>query len=261
MLRAVALIEFRSVKKAFGPKVVYEDLNLDIVKGESITIIGGSGMGKSVMLKLLIGLLEADAGSIKFDETEVVGADLRSLNKVRSRIGMLFQGAALFDSLSVRENVAYGLREHLHMTEEEMGRRVHESLAAVGLPGIEAMWPADLSGGMKKRVGLARAIAVHPEVLLYDEPTTGLDPINTTRINNLILKLKRELMVTSVVVTHDMKSAFAVSDRIAMIHAGRVIFQGTPDEIRRASDPNVRDFIEGNAPPEDDTETLLRTGG
>lgn len=260
-VRAVALIEFRGVRKAFGPKLVYEELDLDILQGESITIIGGSGMGKSVMLKLLIGLLPADAGSIRFDGIEVVGADPKTLGKVRSRIGMLFQGAALFDSLSVRENVAYGLREHLHMSEDQMLERVQQSLSSVGLPGIEDMWPADLSGGMKKRVGLARAIAVRPEVLLYDEPTTGLDPINTTRINNLILKLKHELMVTSVVVTHDMRSAFTVSDRIAMIHRGRVIFQGTPDEIRTASDPNVRDFIEGNAPPEDDTETLLRTGG
>jgi phospholipid/cholesterol/gamma-HCH transport system ATP-binding protein len=257
----VALIEFRDVRKAFGPKVVYEDLNLDIRSGESLTIIGGSGMGKSVMLKMLMGLLPVDEGSIRFDGQEVVGMPLRQISEVRRRVGMLFQGSALFDSLTVRENVAYGLREHLHMSEAEMDARVHESLSAVGLPGIEDMWPADLSGGMKKRVGLARAIAVHPEVLLYDEPTTGLDPINTTRINRLILKLKDSLKVTSVVVTHDMASAFAVSDRIAMIHGGRVIFSGTPDEIRNSQDPHVRDFIEGNAPLQEDTETLLRVGG
>jgi len=257
----VALIEFRGVKKAFGPKVVYEDLSLDIHAGESLTIIGGSGMGKSVMLKMLMGLLPVDEGSIRFDGQDVVDMPLRAISEVRRRIGMLFQGSALFDSLSVRENVAYGLREHLHMSEEEIDARVHESLAAVGLPGVEAMWPADLSGGMKKRVGLARAIAVHPEVLLYDEPTTGLDPINTTRINRLILKLKDTLKVTSVVVTHDMQSAFAVSDRIAMIHGGCVIFSGSPDAIRESEDPRVRDFIEGNAPLSDDTETLLRVGG
>ncbi len=257
----MALIEFRGVKKAFGEKVVYESLDLDIVTGESITIIGGSGMGKSVMLKLLIGLLPADAGSIRFDGAEIVGLSGDPLSQVRRRIGMLFQGSALFDSLSVRENVAYGLREHLHMTESAIDERVAESLAAVGLPGIESMWPADLSGGMKKRVGLARAIAVRPEVLLYDEPTTGLDPINTTRINRLILQLKHALKVTSVVVTHDMHSAFTVSDRIAMIHTGHVIFQGTPDELRASTDARVRDFIEGNAPKDDDTETLLRFGG
>jgi len=258
---ALALIEFRHVRKAFGRKVVYEDLNLDIHRGESLTIIGGSGMGKSVMLKMLIGLLPVDAGSIRFDGTEVLGLAEGKLSAVRRRIGMLFQGSALFDSLSVRENVAYGLREHLHMSESQIGERVAESLHVVGLPGIEQMWPADLSGGMKKRVGLARAIAVKPEVLLYDEPTTGLDPINTTRINRLILDLKRTLEVTSVVVTHDMHSAYAVSDRLAMIHQGHVIFAGTPEEIRESGNPNVRDFIEGNAPDEDDPETLLRYGG
>jgi len=255
----VALIEFRGVQKAFGPKRVYRDLSLDIHAGESITIIGGSGQGKSVMLKLLIGLLGADAGSIKFDSTEVVGLAEKRLAEVRRRIGMLFQGAALFDSLSVRENIAYGLREHLQMTEMEIDTRVSDSLAAVGLPGVESMRPSDLSGGMKKRVGLARAIAVRPEVLLYDEPTTGLDPINTTRINRLILHLKRTLNVTSIVVTHDMQSAFMVSDRIAMIHDGSVIFTGSPDEVRKAHDPRVRDFIEGSAPLEEDTATLLRS--
>lgn len=257
----MALIEFRGVRKSFGTKVVYESLDLDIHAGESLTIIGGSGQGKSVMLKLLIGLLDVDGGSIKFDGQELVGLKERDLVGVRRRIGMLFQGAALFDSLSVRENVAYGLREHLRMTEREIDERVAESLAAVGLPGIEHMWPADLSGGMKKRVGLARAIAVRPEVLLYDEPTTGLDPINTTRINNLILDLKKRLDVTSVVVTHDMQSAFAISDRIAMIHEGHRIFSGTPDEIRRSDVPEVRNFIQGTAPAKDSIDTLMRYGG
>jgi len=257
----VALIEFRGVRKAFGPKRVFVDLNLDIYEGESITIIGGSGMGKSVLLKLLIGLLDTDGGSILFDGEQIVDASPATLTKVRRRIGMLFQGAALFDSLSVAENVAYGLREHLQMNEKAIAERVHESLDSVGLPGIETMWPADLSGGMKKRVGLARAIAVRPQVLLYDEPTTGLDPINVTRINRLILNLKEELQVTSIVVTHDMQSAFITSDRLAMIDDGHVIFQGTPDEIRRTEDRRVRDFIEGNADEVLDTETLLRRGG
>lgn len=253
----MALIEFRGVRKAFGPKKVYEDLTLDIEKGESITIIGGSGQGKSVMLKLLVGLLRTDGGSIQFDGEEVSTKSERAYADVRRRIGMLFQGAALFDSLDVRENVAYGLREHFRLTEGEIDKKVAWALAAVGLSGIEQQFPADLSGGMKKRVGLARAIAVEPEVLLYDEPTTGLDPINTTRINNLILHLKDSLHVTSVVVTHDMHSAFAISDRIAMIHQGRVIFTGTPDEVRAAQDPNVRAFIEGKAPEVDEEYEAL----
>lgn len=257
----MALIEFRGVKKAFGPKVIYRDLNLDIHQNESLTIIGGSGMGKSVMLKLLIGLLKTDGGTIHFDGRNIVEMNNEELTQTRRRIGMLFQGAALFDSLTVAENVSYGLREHLKMSEDEMAQRVSESLTQVGLPGIEGMWPADLSGGMKKRVGLARAIAVRPEVLLYDEPTTGLDPINTTRINNLILDLKKKLNVTSIVVTHDMGSAFKVSDRIAMIDRGEVIFTGTPDDVRTTTDPRVRDFVEGNAPDDDKTEELLRYGG
>lgn len=173
---------------------------------------------------------------------------------------MLFQGAALFDSFNVRENIAYGLREHLKMSEREIDERVAEALGYVNLPGIEHMWPADLSGGMKKRVGLARAIAIRPEVLLYDEPTTGLDPINVTRINRLILHLKKTLNVTSVVVTHDMESAFTVSDRIAMIHQGRVIFSGTPDETRNSQEPRVRGFIDGDAPEEEDALTLQNAG-
>lgn len=257
----MALIEFRGVQKAFGPKVIYKDLNLDIEQNESLTIIGGSGMGKSVMLKLLIGLLKVDGGTIEFDGKNIVDMTKAELTQTRRRIGMLFQGAALFDSLTVAENVSYGLREHLEMSEEEMAQRVSESLTQVGLPGIETMWPADLSGGMKKRVGLARAIAVRPEVLLYDEPTTGLDPVNTTRINRLILELKEKLNVTSIVVTHDMGSAFTVSDRIAMIDRGEVIFTGTPDDVRNTSDRRVRDFVQGNAPDDDSAEELLRYGG
>lgn len=260
-IKNAALVEFRGVKKAFGPKTVYRDLNLDIIRGESLTVIGGSGSGKSVMLKLLIGLLRVDGGEVRFDGEDITHLSENALVKVRQRVGMLFQGAALFDSLSVRENVAYGLREHLHMTESEVAERVAEALRYVGLPGIESMAPSDLSGGMKKRVGLARAIAIRPELLLYDEPTTGLDPINTTRINLLILHLKRSLNVTSVVVTHDLRSAFMVSDRIAMIESGRVIFSGTPTEIQQHDDPRVRNFIEGNAPKDEDTASLLRSAG
>ena len=257
----MALIEFRGVKKAFGPKVVYRDLSLDIHRGESLTIIGGSGQGKSVMLKMLIGLLKPDEGSIRFEGEEITTLPEKRYARIRKHIGMVFQGAALFDSLTVRENVAYGLREHGRPTEEEVDRAVHEALTYVGLPGIEQMWPSDLSGGMKKRVGLARTIALKPDVVLYDEPTTGLDPINTTRINKLMLKLKRTLNITSVAVTHDMSSAFTISDRIVMIRDGGVVYSGTPDEIRAARDPYVRDFIEGNAPQDEDTQTLLRSAG
>ena len=260
-LGRVALIEFRGVQKAFGPKVIYRNLSLEVHRGESLTIIGGSGQGKSVMLKMLIGLLGVDGGEIHFDGQTISSLSEKEMPPIRRRIGMLFQHAALFDSLTVRENVAYGLREHLQLSEDEIDQRVAESLSYVGLPGIEKMWPADLSGGMKKRVGLARAVAVRPEVLLYDEPTTGLDPINTTRINRLIMRLQKTLNITSVVVTHDMHSAFTISDRIVMIHAGEVVYAGTPDEIRQAPHPQVRAFIEGDAPEEEDVETLLRSAG
>jgi len=257
----VALIEFRNVRKAFGSKVVYEDLNLDVHAGESLTIIGGSGMGKSVALKLLIGLLRIDAGTITFDGQRIDGLHEREYALVRRRIGMLFQGAALFDSLSVYDNVAYGLREHYKMAESEIGERVRSALSDVGLPDVQEMMPAALSGGMRKRVALARAIALSPEVLLYDEPTTGLDPVSTERVNTLITETKKLHKVTSIVVTHDMPSALEISDRIAMVHKGYMIFTGTPDEIRRSEDPRVRDFIEGNAPQDDDVATLLRYGG
>ncbi len=255
------LIRFRNIKKAFGPKVVCRDINLDIFRGESLTIIGGSGQGKSVTLKMLIGLLEADSGSITFDGEEITTKKERDMAPVRRRIGMLFQHSALFDSLNVRENVAYGLREHGAPTEAEVDQIVAEALQYVNLKGIEKMYPSDLSGGMKKRVGLARAIAVKPEVLLYDEPTTGLDPINTARINRLILHLKRTLNVTSVVVTHDMPSAFQISDRMAMVHDGRVIFAGTPEAIKHEQDPQIHNFIHGTAPDDEDTQTLLRVSG
>ncbi|APR74832.1 Methionine ABC transporter ATP-binding protein [Minicystis rosea] len=254
------LIRFRNVRKAFGEKVIYKKLDLDIYPGETITIMGGSGVGKSVMLKLLIRLLEADSGTITFHGEDVTKMGERQIAVVRQRIAMLFQGAALFDSISVGENVAYGLHEHYRtqMTEKQIQERVNWALSLVGLPGIEGMRPADLSGGMKKRVGLARAIATQPEVLLYDEPTTGLDPINTARINHLINGLKAALKVTSIVVTHDMGSAFTISDRMAMVYRGEIILQGTPDQFKASRDPRVHDFIEGTAPVNEDVETLLK---
>jgi phospholipid/cholesterol/gamma-HCH transport system ATP-binding protein len=254
-----ALIQFRGIKKAFGPKVVYSGLDLDVFAGESLTIIGGSGVGKSVMLKLLIGLLKPDGGSIRFHDEEITKMSGSELGLVRQRIGMLFQGSALFDSISVGANVAYGLNEHFYkkMSLAEIADRVAWALGLVGLPGIEEMRPADLSGGMKKRVGLARAIAIQPEVILYDEPTTGLDPINTTRINHLITGLKRTLNITSIVVTHDMASAFTISDRLAMVHRGRIIASGTAEEFKNIKLERVADFIHGRAPVNEDVATLL----
>jgi phospholipid/cholesterol/gamma-HCH transport system ATP-binding protein len=252
-------IRFQHVKKAFGPKVIFSDLTLDLRRGETITIMGGSGSGKSVCLKMLIGLLRADAGEILFDDRDVVKMDDEELTDVRRRIAYLFQGAALFDSLTVGENVAYGLREQFwnKMTEEEILARVEQSLGLVGLPGIQPMRPSDLSGGMKKRVGLARTLALQPEVILYDEPTTGLDPINTARINHLIMGIQRALKLTSVVVTHDMGTAFTVSDRLAMIGRGRILLVGSKEDFRNTTNPAVRDFIQGHAPETEDVAALL----
>lgn len=254
-------IKFTNVYKAFEQKSVFSGLNLCIQRGEALTIVGGSGVGKSVMLKMLIGLLKPDRGSIIFDGLEVTKMGEMELGRVRQHIAMLFQSGALFDSLTVGANVAYGLNEHFYrtMSKKDINERVASSLAAVGLPGVEAMWPADLSGGMRKRVSLARAISVRPEVLLYDEPTTGLDPINTARINSLIMGLQKALNVTSVVVTHDMKSAFAISDRIAMVHGGRVISEGTVEDFKNCTDPRVMDFVHGQAPNDEDVETLLNS--
>jgi phospholipid/cholesterol/gamma-HCH transport system ATP-binding protein len=253
------LILFQRVIKAFGQKVVYNGLNLDIQRGEVLTIVGGSGVGKSVMLKMLIGLLKADRGTILFDGDDVTKMHEDQLAIVRQRIAMLFQSGALFDSLSVGENVAYGLEEHFgsRMSRDEMVERVDWALSLVDLPGIEEMRPSDLSGGMRKRVALARAIAVRPEVLLYDEPTTGLDPINTARVNHLIMGLQEKLKITSIVVTHDMKSAFQISDRLAMVYGGRVICHGSVDEFRATKDQRVTDFIEGLAPVKESVEELL----
>jgi phospholipid/cholesterol/gamma-HCH transport system ATP-binding protein len=253
------IIRFSHVKKRFGPKIIFTDLCLELRRGETTTILGASGSGKSVMLKILIGLLPMDAGSIEFDGEDISHIGSREYAEVRRRIAYLFQGAALFDSFSVGENVAYGLREQYWktMTEPEIQMRVAQSLELVGLPGIQDMRPSDLSGGMKKRVGLARTLALHPQVILYDEPTTGLDPINTARINHLILGIQRALKITSVVVTHDMGTAFGVSNRIAMLGKGKVIAFAPKDEFRKTSDPYVRDFIEGRAPESEDVDSLL----
>ncbi|HLL05695.1 MAG TPA: ABC transporter ATP-binding protein [Myxococcaceae bacterium] len=239
------LIRFEHLKKSFGPKRVYDDLDLSVRAGETLVVIGGSGTGKSVLLKCLIGLLYPDAGRILFQGQDVTRFHEEDFVAVRRRVAMVFQGAALFDSLTVGENVAYPLREHFpELSPEERSRRVAEKLSWVNLPGIEGMMPSDLSGGMRKRVGLARAIATDPEIILWDEPTTGLDPVTTENINAMINSMKQRLGCTSIVVTHDMMSAFAVADRIAMLANRRIVQVGTPDEMRRSTVPEVRAFLD-----------------
>jgi phospholipid/cholesterol/gamma-HCH transport system ATP-binding protein len=242
----MSFIEFIGLEKAFGEKKIYKGVNLKIEKGETLTVLGGSGTGKTVMLKMLLGLMAPDAGRILFEGKDVVTMNDEEILGVRRRVGMLFQGGALFDSLSVKENVAYPVREHFDHPEDEISRIVAEKLELVGLPGIEDMEPSDLSGGMKKRVALARAIATSPEVILYDEPTTGLDPTNTRRIDNLISDLQSKLQVTSIVVTHDIQSAFIISDRLALLYEGKIKFVGTKSEVKHADDPVVQGFIKGD---------------
>lgn len=243
------LIRVEHLYKSFGSKRVFEDLDLSVIEGEILTVMGGSGMGKSVLLKCLIGLLYPEAGRIIFESQDLTELDESDFLCIRRRISMVFQGAALFDSLTVGENVAYPLREHFpQMSEEEIAQRVAQKLKLVNLPGIEAMHPADLSGGMRKRVGLARAIAVDPEVILWDEPTTGLDPISAHAIDLLIVSMKRKLGCTSVVVTHDLDSAFTVSDRIAMIAKRKIVQVGSVDQMRSSSIAEVRSFFDARRP-------------
>ncbi len=244
-MSAEPIIRFIGVKKRFGPKVIFDDATLDVFPGETLTILGGSGTGKSVLIKTLIGLLRADGGQILAFGQDVTKMGERDLLGVRKRIAMLFQSGALFDSLTVEQNIKYGLREHHWGTEKQMEARVEEVLDMVGMPGSQKLKPAQLSGGMRKRVGLARAIAIQPEVILYDEPTTGLDPVNVRRINGLILSLQKKLGVTSIVVTHDMDSCFTVSDRIAMLYDRHIAFTGTAEETQNCDIRYVREFIAG----------------
>ncbi len=239
------IIRFNNVTKAFGPNVIYENLSMDVRRGETLTIIGGSGVGKSVSMKLLIGLLYPEAGSITAFGEEVTTMNEPQLIKLRSRIAMLFQGAALFDSMTVEDNIKYPLVEHGWGTPGEMDKRVAEVLEMVDMPGIQKLRPAELSGGMKKRVGLARAIAIEPEVILYDEPTTGLDPVNVRRINGLILSLQERIGVTSLVVTHDMDTVFTITNRLALVYQRKIAFIGTPEEARNHDLRYLREFIQG----------------
>jgi phospholipid/cholesterol/gamma-HCH transport system ATP-binding protein len=245
------MIEVRDLTKRFGPQTVLDGVGFRIETGESVVIIGRSGGGKSVLLKHLIGLLKPDAGQVLIDGENIVPMDERELLRVRGKFGMLFQGAALFDSMTVAENVGFALWRNRKMPAEETQRRVAAALELVDLPGTENMKPAELSGGMKKRVGLARAIVYQPEIVLYDEPTTGLDPIVADSIDQLILRVRDQFKVTSVVVTHDMRSARRVGHRILMLHEKRIYATGTPDEIFRSEDLLLRRFIEGVSDPKE----------
>jgi len=240
-------IECRNVWKSFDRKSVLRGLNLKINPGETVVVIGQSGTGKSVLLKNIVGLMHPDSGNVLIDGIDITKLSRNKLFELRMRFGMVFQGSALFDSYTVEENVGLALREHTDLPDEEVKRIAEEKLHMVGLDGIGDRHPAELSGGMKKRVGFARAIAMDPKCVLYDEPTTGLDPINSDVINNLIMKLSDELHITSVVVTHDLQSAYKVGDRIVMLYDGKVLFEGTPDEVRNTDQPIVRQFIEGRA--------------
>jgi len=236
-----------SVSKRLGRAQVLRGVTLNVAAGESVVIIGRSGTGKSVLLKHVVGLMEPDQGTVRVEGIDVPSLRGKDLLTLRKRMGMLFQGGALFDSLSVGDNVGLPLREHTNVGEAQVGLVVKEKLHLVGLEGVEDMRPSTLSGGMKKRAALARALALNPEIMLYDEPTTGLDPITSDLINRLIRKLQERLKITSIAVTHDMRSAYHIADRIAMLHEGRIHAIGTPAEIQASTDPAVRQFIEGSA--------------
>lgn len=241
------MIEIKDLHKELGGKQVLKGVNLTIKDGETLVIIGRSGCGKSVLLKHIMALMEPDSGQVLIDGKDMFSLSSAEQDAVRLRIGMVFQGAALFDSLNVQENVGYSLYEHTKQPEKQIAATVSEKLHMVGLGGIEEVMPADLSGGMRKRVGLARAICNEPKIVLYDEPTTGLDPINSDVINDLILRMQEKLKVTSIVVTHDMTSAYKVGNRIAMLYNGKIIGTGTPDQIRNTTDPVIKQFITGSA--------------
>jgi phospholipid/cholesterol/gamma-HCH transport system ATP-binding protein len=243
-----AKIALRDLSKRFDGKVVLDGLDLEVATGESMVVIGGSGVGKSVMLKCILGLLKPDKGSIKIDGTETVGLKGAARDKILRKFGMLFQGSALFDSLSVWENVAFGLIEGSNMPRQQAKTIAIDKLAQVGLgPEIGELGPAELSGGMKKRVALARAIATEPEIIFFDEPTTGLDPIMGDVINDLIIRCVRRLGATALSITHDMASARKIADRIAMLYKGKIIWCGRADEIDRSNNPHVDQFINGRA--------------
>jgi phospholipid/cholesterol/gamma-HCH transport system ATP-binding protein len=252
------LLELAGIEKAFGANRVLRGVDLVVERGRVLTILGGSGSGKSVLLKHMIGLLEADAGTLWFEGIDATHHSEKDWIELRKQVGYVFQGAALFDSLSVYENIAYPLREHERWPEARIAQRVADCLEAVGLPGVEALMPAELSGGMRKRVGVARAIALEPRAILYDEPTTGLDPANSRRIGALIRELQARLHVTSVVVTHDVQLCRGVSDRVALLADGVMVEQGTSDELEQGALAAVTAFLDGSDDPAGGT---VRGGG
>ncbi len=240
------IIELRDVHTAFNGQKVHSGINLCIKEGEVMSLIGSSGVGKSVLLKELIGILKPDKGEIIVMGRNIVPLKEEELIKIRRNIGILFQGSALFDSLTVYENIAYPLREHAKLKEKEIEEKVREKLSLVGLEGVEKKLPDELSGGMKKRVGLARAIAVEPKIILYDEPTTGIDPINADKINELILDLQNKLGTTTIVVTHDLHCVKKITNRLAMLSEGKIITEGTWDDLENSEIKVIRDFIAGS---------------
>ena len=248
------MLKIRQLKIAFGDKIVLNDLDLDVYEGETLAIIGPSGTGKSTIIKVLTGLLAPTSGSVIIDGQETKDYDEGQWDALRSRMGVVFQYSALFDFLSVGENVAFGLRRHFQLSEEEIQRRVGILLELVGMPGTQNMLPAELSGGMKKRVALSRALAMEPRLVLYDEPTSGLDPVMTMTISRLIRKTQQQLGLTSILVTHDMDSAYYAADRIAMLDKGKIVQIGTPEEIKQSSNPVVHAFVNGLERKEEDVD-------
>ena len=255
------MIKWVDVYKSFGEKKVLQGFTLDVAEGETMVIIGYSGSGKSVAIKHVVGLLEPDAGTVVVDGKDVPSLSRRELYNLRGSIGYVFQFAALFDSLTIGENVAMGLRKQGTLTAAEIAHRVQESLELVDLPNVQDRYPAELSGGMRKRVGIARAVALRPKYILYDEPTTGLDPVTSAVIDQLMIRMRDRLGVTSVVITHDMRSAYTVGTRIAMLYEGRVRQVGTVQEIQHTTDPVVRQFIEGRPTIEEEEPVGSGTGG
>jgi phospholipid/cholesterol/gamma-HCH transport system ATP-binding protein len=241
------MISLQHLNKAFGGKEVLRDLSIDVDRGESLVIVGGSGTGKSVTLKHIIGLLKPDSGHVIVGGEDMTEMKPFELNRFRRRFGMAFQEGALFDSMSVFENIAFPLRRHTDMTEEDIRARVEECLEQVHLHGVEGKRPSELSGGMRRRVGFARAISLKPEILLFDEPTTGLDPVISDVVADLIVEMDRTLNTTTVTITHDMKVAFKIADSVAMLFDGHIVERGTPEEFQRSTNPIVQQFIEGRA--------------
>lgn len=248
-LRHDALIDVVEVSKSFGDNAVLRGVSLHVERGCITTIIGGSGSGKSVLVKHIIGLLKPDSGQVLFEGQDIVPMGARELRDIRRNFGMLFQHSALFDSMTVEENIAFPLQEHTRKTPREIRSIVREKLDLLGLHGIEKRSPADLSGGMRKRVGLARAIVLNPKVIIYDEPTTGLDPIMTRAVDGMIRETQEKLSITSVVISHDMASTFRISDRVAMLYQGEIVEYGTPDMILSSEKPMVRDFLSASSNP------------